>query len=242
MSRNTLRPCLKHSNDPVPPPSASSPNGGSPFPFALSASVHGPRVHFPPAPGLCQTHLTHSPSIYDRAPIVVLPNVCALPARNERTYTPSSSECLSSKKHRSAHAAAQGATLHPHAIAGAQQAQAHAQAQAQQAHAAATAAAVASVPGLPPLVPDLSSSESDESDVYSSPPIPSLFPSSGHPPISLVDGTSDAAAALSFLPHANQREKPRKERAHRSRPHGSPRVMRTSEFAVPDLDGCLGGF
>ena len=95
---------------------------------------------------------------------------------------------------------------------------------------------------MPPLVPDLSSSESDESDVNSTPLIPNLFPSTGHPPIPFVNGASDSATALSFLPHANEREKPRKERSHRSRSHGSPRVVRTSEFAVPDLDGCLGGF
>jgi hypothetical protein len=229
MSRTTLRPCLKHSTDPDPPASAS-PNNSSPFPFALSASVHGPRVHFPPAPSLCQTHLTHSASIYDRAPIVVPPHACALPARNERTYTPSS-ECLSSKKRRSAQAA--GATLHPHAFADAQQAQAHA---------AAASASVDPTHRMPPLVPDLSSSESDESDVNSTPLIPNLFPSTAHPPISFVNGTSDAAAAFSFLPHANEREKPRKERSHRSRSHGSPRMVRTSEFAVPELDGCLGGF
>jgi len=230
MSRTTLRPCLKHSTDPDPP---ASPN--SPFPFALSSSVLGPRVRFPPAPGLCQTHLTHSASIYDRAPIVVLPNACALPARNERTYTPSG-ECLSSNKRRSARATAHGASLHPHAFAESAKVQV----------AAAAAAVSASEPAgqMPTLVPDLSSSESDESDVSSTPPVPNHFMSTGHPPISLIDGTSDATAALSFLPHANGREKPRKERGRSSRPHGSPRSVRTSEFAVSELelDGCLGGF
>ncbi|KAI0281216.1 hypothetical protein BGY98DRAFT_1088596 [Russula aff. rugulosa BPL654] len=189
MSRNTLRPCLKHHTDPDPP---APPN--TPFPFALSSSVLGPRVHFPPAPGLCQTHLTHSSSIYDRAPIVVLPNDCALPARNERNYTPSS-DCP--KKRRSAQAAAAyGATLHPLAFAESAQAAAGTVS-------AAPVSPANAVGRMPPLVADLSSSESDESD----------------------------------------REKPRKERSSRSRPHGgSPRSVRKSEFAVPDLDGCLGGF
>lgn len=234
MSRTTLRPCLKHHTDPDPP---APPN--TPFPFALSSSVLGPRVHFPPAPGLCQTHLTHSASIYDRAPIVVLPNDCALPARNERTYTPSS-ECP--KKRRSAQSAtAHGAALHPHAFA---------ESQATTAGAGAIPAAVASpadpvLGRVPPLVADLSSSESDESDVSSTPLVPNRFPSTGHPPIAIVDGNGDATAtatALSFLPHANEREKPRKERGSRSRPHGCPRSVRKSEFAVPELDGCLGGF
>jgi hypothetical protein len=232
MSRTTLRPCLKHHTDPDPP---APPN--SPFPFALSSSVLGPRVRFPPAPGLCQTHLTHSSSIYDRAPIVVLPNDCALPARNERTYTPSS-EC--SKKRGSAQSAtAHGAVLHPRAFA---------ESQATAGTVTVSAAVVSPadpVGRVPPLVADLSSSESDESDVSSTPPVPNRFPSTGHPPISIVDGNGDAAAtatALSFLPHANEREKPRKERSSRSRPHCSPRSVRRSEFAVPELDDCLGGF
>ena len=252
MSRTTtLRPCLKHHTDPDPP---APPN--TPFPFALSSSVLGPRVHFPPAPGLCQTHLTHSPSIYDRAPIVVAPNDCALPARNERTYTPPSSEC--SKKRRSAittttttttghgHGAA---ALHHHHAFPESAAKAH-----HHHHHEATAGIISAASGVapadpmgrvpvPPLVADLSSSESDESDVSSTPPVPNRFPSMGHPPIAIVDGNGDATAtALSFLPHANEREKPRKERTSRSRPHGSPRSVRRSEFAVPELDGCLGGF
>jgi hypothetical protein len=232
MSRNTLRPCLKHHTDPDPP---APPN--TPFPFALSSSVLGPRVHFPPAPGLCQTHLTHSSSIYDRAPIVVLPNDCALPARNERNYTPSS-DCP--KKRRSAQAAAAyGATLHPLAFAESAKAQAAAGTVS-----AAPVSPANAVGRMPPLVADLSSSESDESDVSSTPFVPNRYPSTGHPPISIVDGNGDpTATALSFLPHANEREKPRKERGSRSRPHGgSPRSVRKSEFAVPDLDGCLGGF
>jgi hypothetical protein len=230
MSRTTLRPCLKHHTDPDPP---APPN--SPFPFALSSSVLGPRVHFPPAPGLCQTHLTHSSSIYDRAPIVVLPNDCALPARNERTYPPPS-ECA--KKRGSAQSAtAHGVALHPRAFAES------AKAQAPPGTVSAAPVSPADPVGrVPPLVADLSSSESDESDV-STPPVPHRFPSTGHPPIAIVDGSADATAtALSFLPHANEREKPRKERNSRSRPHGSPRLVRKSEFAVPELDGCLGGF
>jgi|SRR5712671_5058600 len=219
MSRTTLRPCLKHNTDPDPPAPANSP-----FPFPMS-SAFGHRVHFPPPQGLCQTHLTHSASIYDRAPIVVLPNVCALPDRHERTYTPSG-ECTSSRKQRPAHST-QGAALHPNAFSASVKAQ---------------PAPPDSAGRLPSLVPDLSSSESDESDISSTPPDPRPYPSTGHPPISIVDSTA-AVATLSFLPHANEREKPRRERS-RSRSRGSPRSVRKSEFAVPELelDGCLGGF
>jgi len=107
---------------------------------------------------------------------------------------------------------------------------------------------------MPSLVPDLSSSsESDESDLSSTPPVPTHFPPMAmghhhhhhqyhhHPSIPIVvDGTADAATALAFLPHANEREMPRRERSH-SKTRGA-RTGRKSEFALPELDGCLGGF
>ncbi|KAI9444566.1 hypothetical protein H4582DRAFT_826596 [Lactarius indigo] len=231
MSRTTLRPCLKHRAD-VDPPAPTN----TPLPFALCPSSLGPRVHFPPSPGLCQTHLTHSAAIYDRAPIVVLPNACAMPERNGRTYTPPSESCAA-RKRRSTRAVAQGATLHPQAFAAA----------SPTAPAVPAASSVSDPAGrMPSLVPDLSSSESDESDISSTPPAPSHFPQMGqyqyhNPPISIVlDGAADAAA-LAFLPHANEREKPRRERS-RSKTRGTRTAVRTSEFALPELDGCLGGF
>jgi hypothetical protein len=135
-------------------------------------------------------------------------------------------------------ASAHGAALHPHAFAESAKVQA-----AGGTVSAAPVSPADAVGRMPPLVADLSSSESDESDVSSTPLVPNRFPSTGHPPISIVDGNGDTTpTALSFLPHANEREKPRKERNSRSRPHGSPRSVRKSEFAVPELDGCLGGF
>ena len=46
-------------------------------------------VHFPPSPIISKTFVAHSPSTYDRSPIVVVPNTCALPERGcpGRTYT-----------------------------------------------------------------------------------------------------------------------------------------------------------
>ncbi|CAE6450626.1 unnamed protein product [Rhizoctonia solani] len=67
-------------------------------PDAASGSVGGTsemlpyaqaNVHFPTAKReLVKTRVTHSPSSYDRSPIVVMPNSCALPARGcpGRTY------------------------------------------------------------------------------------------------------------------------------------------------------------
>lgn len=43
-----------------------------------------PRVHFPSTPSMITSmHQTHAPHIYDRAPIIVSPNVCLLPEREE---------------------------------------------------------------------------------------------------------------------------------------------------------------
>lgn len=46
-------------------------------------------VHFPPSPTLTRVYVAHSSTAYDRSPIVVLPNACALPQRGcpGRTYT-----------------------------------------------------------------------------------------------------------------------------------------------------------
>ncbi|KAF9528861.1 hypothetical protein CPB83DRAFT_853865 [Crepidotus variabilis] len=95
---------------------------------------HG--VHFPPSPSLTRTFHVDSKHVYDRSPIVVTPNSCALPARGcpGHTYfdeptSPSSSTRRPSRKPRD---------YHPRALAFASDA-------------------------VPQLIPDLSS-ESDESD------------------------------------------------------------------------------
>ncbi|KAI0281172.1 hypothetical protein BC826DRAFT_1143631, partial [Russula brevipes] len=111
------------------------------------------RVHFPPTPGLCRTHLTHSSAIYDRHPIVVSPNACALPERNERTDVPCSEGTSSPRKWRSSHDA-QGVALHPHAFTALSPAQ---------------SAPLDPTGRMPSLVPDLSSSKSSKSDVSSTP-------------------------------------------------------------------------
>ncbi|EMD42270.1 hypothetical protein CERSUDRAFT_90879 [Gelatoporia subvermispora B] len=54
------------------------------LPFSTCGNVLSPHVHFPPTPGLSSHHPTHSPRSYDRAPIVVSPNVCQLPQRGAR--------------------------------------------------------------------------------------------------------------------------------------------------------------
>ncbi|KAJ6606802.1 hypothetical protein B0H10DRAFT_2074437 [Mycena sp. CBHHK59/15] len=84
-----LRPILKALPAPevlVPPSSEAS--SSSPLPFASCSScvMFTPHVHFPSTPGLTLTGDTHSPGTYDRAPIVISPNTCALPERGRRVY------------------------------------------------------------------------------------------------------------------------------------------------------------
>ncbi|KAG6901590.1 hypothetical protein C0995_010261 [Termitomyces sp. Mi166 len=58
-----------------------SPTNALPFKVPVS-----PHVHYPPTPTLTDIQMTHSPFVYDRAPIVVLPNACKLPERGGRNY------------------------------------------------------------------------------------------------------------------------------------------------------------
>ncbi|KAF8167183.1 hypothetical protein B0H34DRAFT_3957 [Crassisporium funariophilum] len=83
----------------------------SPLPFATCPSMlDSPHVHFPPTPTLTSTEITHSPFIYDRAPIIVTPNTCALPRRGDRKlFGGGNSPCLSPN-------AAKGGYFHPRAF------------------------------------------------------------------------------------------------------------------------------
>lgn len=77
-------------------------NNSQPRPILKRASVSAPTapavsppdsynrngVHFPPHTTIASTHLAYSADAYDRSPISVMPNECALPARGcpGRTY------------------------------------------------------------------------------------------------------------------------------------------------------------
>jgi len=78
------RPILKHRNT-----SQRHEN----FPFSACSSVSPSRhVHFPPTPTLTSTYATHSPATYDRSPVAVPPNQCALPGRHEREFMSDNSQ------------------------------------------------------------------------------------------------------------------------------------------------------
>jgi len=68
---------------PIVPSAMARPVSPSVFPFAYT-SLSSPHVHFPPTPAMTCTFAAHSPATYDRAPIIVSPNICSLPERGCR--------------------------------------------------------------------------------------------------------------------------------------------------------------
>lgn len=98
---------------------------------------HG--VHFPPSPALARTFSAYSAAAYDRSPIVVSPNSCALPERGcpGRTYLLEEQQSPAPRRISCAR------DYHPRALA--------------------FASSSSNYDPVPPLIPDLSS-ESDESD------------------------------------------------------------------------------
>lgn len=145
-------------------------------------------VHFPPSPSLTtHTFSVYSASTYDRSPIVVSPNTCALPERGcpGRTYNLDDDCQTSSQKGQYG-----SGELHPRAFYNASR----------------------STYGLPPpLIPDISSSESEESDEVTSPLPDSDLTISSHlyglaiPRDKYSDSCGGtyppSSPALSFLPH-----------------------------------------
>lgn len=215
---------------------------------ALPYPPEPPQVHFPPTPSLAKTYPTHSGSAYDRAPIVVLPNDCALPERGcpGRTYTTcsrsrSSNATAGSSKDRCSSASATGKHVHPRVVEDMRNRQS----------------------GPPPLIPDISSSESDESDGVVSPPPEYNSVSAGATtqhyyayPVSIASTSQEELnKALAFLPHApslpldskaspkSNKDRDRKRRSTNG--SGMPRFKsedNARSFAETSLDGCLGGF
>ncbi|GLB43704.1 hypothetical protein LshimejAT787_1402160 [Lyophyllum shimeji] len=217
----TPRPILK-----ARPSLESFPSPSAALPFKYS-----PHVHFPPTPTLTDTQMTHSPYVYDRAPIVVSPNMCQLPERGGRVYSasePSSAPPKGSYFHPRAFEVAAPEPLNdpPHPLA------------------------------PPPLIPDLTSSESEDSDACASSPVHSpphdfrISPAPGrgtrYPTI--ITPTCSQDEALAFLPHPHSQAstKPRPKLSRRGTPKRPPTLHVKESFEEADrelsLDGCLGGF
>ncbi|KAK7014209.1 hypothetical protein R3P38DRAFT_3322166 [Favolaschia claudopus] len=166
-------PILKHPSSQQPIPNYD------PFPHLLD-----PQVHFPPSPSLTRTFKAHSAAQYDRTPIQVAPNACALPARGcpGRTYYDQSSRAK--KALAQAPVTRRGASLHPRALNAAPDDEDEDEEDDDDDSEERTPTRTSPYIPLPvpppiphsaypyappPLVPDLSS-ESDESDGFASPP------------------------------------------------------------------------
>ena len=117
-------------------------------------SHHG--VHFPPSPSLTRTFTAHSAAAYDRSPITVTPNSCALPERGcpGRTYLLDETDDTKPQPSRYPRGIAYARDYHPRALAFA-----------------------SSTNMVPQLIPDMSS-ESEESDGFSGIPaqLPTNYP------------------------------------------------------------------
>ncbi|KZV74101.1 hypothetical protein PENSPDRAFT_541611, partial [Peniophora sp. CONT] len=112
-------------------------------------------VHFPSTPNMTTTHLAHSPLTYDRKPIMVGRNECALPERNGRMYTPRPDRHRTRPSGASvAEPVALGSYFHPHAALACQP---------------EPLDAPEAPFNVPALIPDVTS-ESDESDAIITPP------------------------------------------------------------------------
>lgn len=216
-------------------------------------------VHFPPQTSLIQQYDAHPSSTYDRSPIVVSPNSCALPARGcpGRTYNADEAAANSpypSSPKRSSYRP--GGHVHPRALPSQSPSYPY----------------QSSPREPPPLVPDLSS-ESEESDGFiSPPPEPANFPSvrSIHPTSHALDkypspslytsipsypsSPTYSQSLLDSKPrHRRERPSPRRTASDESHTSSTPRRTRRdgssslcaamSSFRIQDDDGgCLDGF
>jgi hypothetical protein len=251
---STPRPILKRSESNHSTPSAPRYPRSSLL-HSSSTPSHG--VHFPPSPTLTRTFSAYSSSSYDRSPIVVTPNSCALPERGcpGRTYTldDPAPQTPASNWRSGVH---NGRHLHPRAVATAYRASSSEDEDSEDNDSKRSSRTFST---LPPLVPDVSS-ESDESDGFTPPlPEPAQYPSQSsyrhpphstpivapsHPPIPhaphMPYSSGDNQAyfggspnALSFLPHpASPKDESQKPRRRKQRDQSRPREERQGRRAA----------
>ncbi|TFK36497.1 hypothetical protein BDQ12DRAFT_242165 [Crucibulum laeve] len=174
-------------------------------------------VHFPPSPSLTRVFSAHSSQAYDRSPIVVSPNSCALPERGcpGRTYEVGDNPAPLSSPVRRGYG---GGDLHPRAFAFASSSSSSSSWKYAEDDDNLRTPTRTGPTLPPPLIPDLSS-ESDESDGFISPPpesaytyetyhvhglaVPAPKGSTSYIPSDIFYGPSSptAQAALAFLPY-----------------------------------------
>ncbi|KAG2140166.1 hypothetical protein DEU56DRAFT_886103 [Suillus clintonianus] len=200
------------------------------FLFSVHSTSPPPRrVHFPPTPTLTSTYAAHSSATYDRSPVSVAPNQCALPGRHEREFVYSDD----SQPYQTAEI--KGGYFHPRAY---------------EACAPEPSGHTYYIPRSPLLTPDMSSA-SDEPDRLVTPPPDTMISrisvrfTSADSMIPFTRHTQDEIdTPFSLLQHPSQaKEKQRKKRSMRRKGTGHLNGDHAA-FAVPslDYDSCLGGF
>ncbi|KAH8094748.1 hypothetical protein BXZ70DRAFT_896568 [Cristinia sonorae] len=219
------RPILKR--DPSPTKQTTAP-----LPFVTCGQIFSPHVHFPPTPGLTSTHTVYSPQTYDRAPILVSPNICEIPDRHQRRVQTSSS--------RGEHV--KGSYFHPRAY------------EACEPEPADTSVSSS----RPPLLMDDASPSSEEDEIITP---PDHYPTS-NVPWSSTKNVDEERPILSdvyvsspvYTVHSTRREgnpwettsDGKKRRPGLRRMANQPSVKRVKDYHPqfsPRLDeGCLGGF
>jgi hypothetical protein len=198
----------------------------APLPFSGGSSFHGTHVRFPPTPKLATRRITYPSGAYDRTPIEVAKNACALPRRNARCKFQEPEpvpepEPQTPRRRRGSPLAETGAA------------------------ASSSAGAGPSAP-LPALSwsSSSSSSESDDSDPGARTP-PQAIGCPGTDALGLAfAGMALSNGALAFLPHAPAAS-PEPKRRRSATP--AARVRRPMPAPAPPPsnpwdDGCLGGF
>lgn len=181
----------------------------------LTSSPPSPHVHFPPTPAIVSsTYITHSPSIYDRAPIEVIPNSCALPDRGDRVLDNSLPITTKTQRDR------KGGYFHPSAYEVCEPEYDN----------------VPSAMSVPQLIRDCSSSsESDE-------PAEGYGYGSPYPSPTPVEMNPISPIAMSFLPHPGHPPKKKPDGTGIIKLKRRKTVPMASREEPPSLDGCLGGF
>ncbi|KIK25242.1 hypothetical protein PISMIDRAFT_677509 [Pisolithus microcarpus 441] len=219
----------------------------SPVPVGCRSPDRPPAVHFPPSPALTRVYAAHPSSAYDRSPIVVSPNTCALPERGcpGRTYT-LEDECAA-RSAPSKRRPSNGNHFHPRAVSN--PISTSPTRSIGDDHTRNPPRTSPFTP--PPLIPDLSS-ESDESDSFVTPfdtPNTSLTPA---PSISKPRIRTDAMMPTSpycpaqpsfpddypspYLPHRSSPDDVRKPRRRRSRDRSRER-SRECSYASDETSG-----
>jgi hypothetical protein len=233
--RSEPSPILKHHHTApaATVPQASSSNADLPF-SSCTSSIYSTSVKFPPTPKLTSNRLTYPAEAYDRTPIVVTRNECALPRRHSRSLDEATSTSTTTSNHprrsRSPRSHVTASTIPDGYF---------------------SATAQHAMDGPTPALSwsGSSSSESDDSDGVFTPPM--CTPSEATPRAARfnalglgLNGASSPAKehnALAFLPHppSPDREKKRRSATPAAR---TRRPLPTASFSMPVDDGCLGGF